>query len=218
MDWRYGDSWEKYPIEQGEIWTAGPHKVMVADITNTDLNPLLQGTTIDMTYIDPPWNTGLLKGFYTKAKVEKHITGYAAFTHKLLETIEKHSPNINYIEIGKQNMNLLIGQIKLRGKITNMWDITYHRKKPAKLIRYTFNNKPPIKLDLNGVDDEYTPNLILHVEKGISTILDLCTGRGLTGKAAHNNQKTFYGVELNKRRLSCLLHHFNKQGLKIQNG
>jgi len=36
MKWKYGDSWEKYPIEEGEIWQEpfSQSRIAVADLRN----------------------------------------------------------------------------------------------------------------------------------------------------------------------------------------
>jgi len=65
--WLYGDSWERFPIKDGEVWQAGKNLVAVKDLTNLDNLDFFGRDTFDMSYIDPPWNTGNINSFYTKA-------------------------------------------------------------------------------------------------------------------------------------------------------
>jgi DNA modification methylase len=215
-NWLYGDSWEKFPIEPGQIWTAGQHEVMVADVTKNNISSLLNGKKADMSYIDPPWNSSNINAFYTKAGL-KERRDFKLFLKKLIEQVKLYSPNVNYMEMGFENVHFLEDLIEsMGGWLTNSWDIFYYRIKPCHLIRFTFTDNPPVKVDFTGMDDDDTPHLAISSEKDIQTVLDFCTGRGLTGRTAHALGKTFIGTELNKRRLACLLNDFHKQGLTPQ--
>ena len=46
-----------------------------------------------------------------------------------------------------------------------------------------------------------------------SSVVDLCTGRGLTLLAAHKFGARFYGTELNKRRLAVAIDRASKAGV-----
>ncbi|GAG36815.1 unnamed protein product, partial [marine sediment metagenome] len=64
VKWPYGDSWEKYPIKRGEAWQADMKaRVIIADIMEDDLSLLFGSLMVDMSYIDPPWNTGNINSF-----------------------------------------------------------------------------------------------------------------------------------------------------------
>ena len=67
--WRYGDSWEKYPIEEGETWTEqrSGSKLQVFDLYD-GLPEFVKDA--DLVYVDPPWSSSALNGFYGKAGLE----------------------------------------------------------------------------------------------------------------------------------------------------
>jgi hypothetical protein len=169
----------------------------------------------DMSYIDPPWNTGNINSFYTKAGFAGKKE-FESFIAKLLSLVKIHSPKINYMEMGTQNLDYVKDLIvSMDGIITNTWQIKYYQKNPCHLIRYSFETPTKIGFDFTGIDDDYTPKLAMQFEQNVNTVLDLCTGRGLTGRTAFQMGKTFYGTELNKRRLACLLDFYSKQGLPV---
>jgi hypothetical protein len=213
--WLYGDSWEHFPINDGEVWQAGKNLVAVRDLTLLDNLDCFGQDAFDMSYIDPPWNTGNINSFYTKAGLSDR-NEFGEFLKKLLALVKKHSPKINYLEMGCENLTNVKNMITaMEGIVTNHWKIKYYRKNPCYLIRYTFIEPTTIDFDFTGIDDDYTPRLAMQFEKNVNTVLDLCTGRGLTGRTALAMGKTFYGTELNKRRLACLIDYFSKQGLSI---
>lgn len=214
--WLYGDSWEKFPINDDEIWKAGQNLLSVRDLTNlNDLN-FFGIPQFDMSYIDPPWNTGNINSFYTKAGLSEKKE-FETFIEKLLILIKQHSPKLNYLEMGSQNLDFVKDLIvSLNGTVTNVWKIKYYQKHPCFLIRYTFGTTSIVDFDFTGIDDDFTPRFAMQFEPNVNSVLDLCTGRGLTGRTAHSLGKTFFGTELNKRRLACLIDFYNQQGLTIQ--
>jgi predicted RNA methylase len=214
-EWTYGDSWEKFPINENEVWKAGNHLLTVRDLTNLTNLDFFGIKEFDMSYIDPPWNTGNINSFYTKAGLEERKQ-FNSFIIKLIDLIKVCSPEVNYMEMGKQNKDFVINEIEnAGGKVTNEWKITYYKKFPCFLIRYTFSDLPGIDLNLTGIDDDDTPMIVMQAEKNISNVIDLCTGRGLTGRTAQKLGISFYGNELNKRRLACLIDYYSQLNLPI---
>ncbi|MBX3045126.1 MAG: hypothetical protein KIT33_15180 [Candidatus Kapabacteria bacterium] len=213
--WTYGDSWEKFPINENEVWKAGNHLLSVRDLTNLSNLDFFGIKQFDMSYIDPPWNTGNINSFYTKAGLEERKQ-FNAFIIKLISLIKVYSPKVNYMEMGKQNKDFVINEIeRAGGKVTNEWKITYYQKYPCYLLRYTFSNSPAVNNDFSGLDDDDTPILAIKSELNIKNVLDLCTGRGLTGRTAQSLGISFYGTELNKRRIACLIDYFSQLNLSI---
>lgn len=214
--WLYGDSWERFPINDGEVWQAGKNVLAVKDLTNITQLDFFGIPQFDMSYVDPPWNTGNINSFYTKAGFSEKKE-FESFIEKLITLISVHSPRINYLEMGSQNLDFVKDLIiSLNGIVTNVWKIKYYQKHPCFLIRYTFGTASIIDFDFTGIDDDYTPRFAMQFEPNVNSVLDLCTGRGLTGRTAHSLGKTFFGTELNKRRLACLIDYYNQQGLTIQ--
>lgn len=214
--WLYGDSWEKFPINDDEVGQAGKNIVAVRDLTKTDHLEFFGQQQFDMSYVDPPWNTGNINSFYTKAGFAERRE-FDVFIIQLLKLVKRYSPRVNYLEMGSQNLEYVRTAIShLGGNISNVWNIKYYKKHPCHLIRYGFIENGRIDFDFTGLDDDFTPMFAIQHEENINTVLDLCTGRGLTGRTAFSLGKTFFGTELNKRRLACLLEFYNQNNLSIK--
>jgi len=217
--WLYGDKWEKFPIEEEDVWTAGDNRIMCADILRHDIYKLFGTKRFDMSYTDPPWNTGNINSFRTKAGMTNRDDFYN-FISVVLATLKLISPKVNFIEMGKQNLDLVLREIKLKaGTVTDCWNTTYYNRNPCYLIRFTFEplNIVPFPVSLNGKDDNDTPALAIeHEPSKPKNVVDLCAGKGLTGRAAFFAGLTFYGTELNKRRLAWLLEFYTDNNIPVK--
>lgn len=210
MEYKYGDSWEKFPIKEGEIWNIdGVNKVSVHNICN-ELPKFVFDA--DILFIDPPWNLGNLNCFYTKAKRKDYHKDFDIFIEVLFKRIKEINPNICYIEIGNQYKNIFYEKLKLIYKYTQKWKVTYYKKNPCNILRgshISYTN-----LNFSGLDEADCIKIIAEKEE-YKTIGDICMGQGLVGLAAYNSGKRFVGTELNCRRLAVLLDKLNKKGVKI---
>jgi hypothetical protein len=207
MKWLYGDSWEKYPIESGEIWTECKtgSSLSVYDIMD-GLPQFIYDA--DMIYSDTPWNLGNITAFYTKAELEYRVFSFSEFTSKLFEHIAHIKPNICYLEIGKQNFGLFVENMQSLFPVVQDWDIVYYKKNPNKLIRGGYEKQI---FDFSGKDDALTPLLAMENEN-FNCVADVCMGRGGTAMAAYSLKKRFVGTELNKRRLAVAIENVSKAG------
>jgi hypothetical protein len=203
--WSYGDSWEKYPIKRNELWyeiNTGSI-VEVLDIFK-GLPPYMYKA--DMIYCDPPWTTGNMKSFYTKAGMSTEKT-YKNLLDVLFKNIKKIKPKVCFLEVGKQNMNLVLEKLKMFNHI-QFWNITYYRKYPMILTRGGFKKT---NFNYTGMDDNYTPGQAILNEKP-KCIADFCAGRGLTMREAYKSNIKFVCTELNKRRLAVGIEKISKIG------
>ena len=209
--WSYGDSWEKFPIREGEVWTEANTMSAVAvwDIFNGMPEFMLAA---DMVYCDPPWNLSNISSFYTKAGKSSIGGNYLCFANVLFEHIVKINPNVCYLEIGKQNINLFLSKFKEIFQYVQNWDVTYYKKNKSFLIRGS--NIGETDVDFTGIDDDYIPGLVL-LSENFSCVADLCMGRGLTGITAYKFDKRFVGTELNKRRLAVMIDKVTALGGKF---
>lgn len=205
MKYLYGDSWERFPIEDNEIWIEQKgSKVKVHDI----FNPLPEFfKNIDMIYTDTPWNTGNLKTFYTKAELQCP-SDFNAFSNRVSQIIKEIFPKVCYLEIGKQNFEVYKKILEVIYPVVQSWDIVYYRKNPMKLLR---GGSDCQRFDFTGMDDEKTPMAAIENED-IMTVADICMGRGGTAVAAFKTDKIFFGTELNKRRLAVTIDKIAKLG------
>ena len=60
MEYKYGDSWERFPIEPGQSWALeNGSRVAVHNI----FDPLPWWMEADLLFVDPPWNLGNINNF-----------------------------------------------------------------------------------------------------------------------------------------------------------
>lgn len=198
--WLYGDSWEKYPIVEGETWL---HKETGSKVSVRDLRDGLPEymRKVDMVYCDPPWSKGNVNSFVTKAGFDSYVEHFEAFMDALFLRIKETGAKVCYLEIGKQRLADFQRRVAEIYPNLQTWRITYYRKNPCYLVRggLGFTER-----DFTELDDEETPGAAIAAERP-ATVADMCMGRGLTMLAAHNHGATFYGSELNRRRLAVAI-------------
>lgn len=209
--WRYGDSWEKYPIQDNQTWS---HQASGSAVTVHDIRDRLPAhmSGIDMLYSDPPWNQGNVNSFVTKAGQSRYVRSFAEFLDALAGAIDQINPRVCYLEAGKQHIGDVAAMLQQRWTTVDSWLIRYYRKHPCYLLRAADTPAPMI---YTGMDDEDTPLAAIQAE-GPTSVADLCTGRGLTLLAAHQCGLPFHGTELNKRRLAVAIERANAVGVEYQ--
>jgi len=210
VKWNYGESYKKFPISKGEVYVEEntKSKVSIKDIFEEPPTYLKEA---DMVYIDPPWNTGNINSFYTKAGI--HIKRkYDDFLIRVLHYLKFIQPKVIYTEIGKQNVDKVKNALKetFPGKVIQSWRITYYKKRPMYLVRVGDTEQI---FDFTGYDDEETPNLAMKNEN-FNCVADFCLGRGLILETAYKLKKKCVGSELNDRRISVAIEKVNKLGGK----
>jgi len=210
--WKYGNAWEHFPMEEGEVWSVGKlnSKVAVHNIFN-DLPSFMNDA--DMLFIDPPWNKGNVNSFYTKAGRNDHIEDFSIFEEVLFQRLREISPNICYLEVGFQAVDKWCGLLSELYQTVQRWEVTYYKRNKCFILRGCNDNA----LDFNytGMDEEKVYYKSAEIENCL-TIGDFCMGLGLAGLAASKANKRFVGVELNKRRLANLLQKLHKKGEQIE--
>lgn len=207
MKYLYGDSWEKYPIQDGESWAdnkAGS-LVTVCDITKEIPAHMM---AVDMIYSDPPWSIGNVNSFYSKAGVDYYQHGFKEFSAAFFSRIAEIAPSVCYLEIGKQHLSLFQMKLSELYPVIQTWNILYYKKNPCFLLR---GGSTPQDYDFTGLDDTKTPEAAIRAENPLC-VADLCTGQGLTAVSAYRLGKRFVGTELNRRRLAVAIERVNKLG------
>lgn len=206
MQWTYGDAWEQFPIEAGEVWaTDDGSRVAVHDI----FEPLPAFMTeADILFVDPPWNQGNLTAFYTKAYREDY-QAWGDFEAVLFQRIADVSPVTCYLEIGNQYVDEWERRLGRMFAAVHRWPVVYYRKYPTNILRGS--RQGPIGHDFTGIDEAKAIMLIAQIEE-YRVLGDLCMGQGLVGLAAFEAGKRFVGTELNKRRLANLMQKTAKRG------
>lgn len=213
MRYKYGDSWERYPIEAGEVWgLPDGSRVAVHDI----FDPLPAWMHADLLFVDPPYNGGQLQGYYTKAELEPvdFLLGFAFghFVSTLFARIQEIGAQTVYIEMGNQAVGVFQAELEARFAHVQRWPVLYYRKHDTNLLRGS--HLAPATFDYTGLDEAKCIS-ILAGQEDYQTIADPCMGRGLVGLAAHKSGHRFVGTELNKRRLAVLLDKLAKVGAEV---
>jgi len=208
--WTYGDAWERYPIEPGQVWgLANGSRVAVHNIFEP-LPAFMHAA--DMLFVDPPWNLGNVNSFYTKAGRADYLDSFTDFADVLFQRLAEVGAQTVYIEIGKQNADDWYSRLAQLYPHRQRWPVVYYRKHPTWIIR---GSRPgPIDYDFSGIDEAKCIEIIARIEE-YQVMGDMCMGRGLVGMAAHKAGKPFVGTELNKRRLACLLDGVAKAGGEV---
>lgn len=198
--WRYGDSWERFPIADGETWT---HAASGSALTVHDIrDPLPEHMRgVDLLYADPPWNQGNVNSFITKAGMDRYVGSFAEFLVALASAIDTVAPRVCYLEAGAKHVDDVAALLGARWQHVDRWKIRYYRKHPCYLLR---GASTPAPADLTGLDDEETPLASIEAEAP-AAVADICAGRGLTLLAAHQSGLPFHGTELNRRRLAVAI-------------
>jgi hypothetical protein len=209
--WKYGDSWEKYPIKPGQVWEEEKtgSLFLVYDIMKGRPGVMFPS---GMVYCDPPWNLGNVNSFITKNNSVKYIDEFSMFYKKLFSVIWWYNPSVCFLEIGKQHLPDFEKEMNNLFPSVQTWEITYYKKNPCYLIR---GGILPTDFDFTGKDDSETPFLAIQNE-GCSCVADFCTGRGLTAISAFRQGKQFVGTELNKRRLAVAIDKIAQLGGKFK--
>jgi len=147
MDFLYGDAWEHYPIQAGEIWgLSDGSRVAVHDI----FKPLPGFMSLaNLVFVDPPWNQGNLTAFYTKAN-RTDYQRFDVFTGVLFERLETLGAQACYIEIGNQFVDAWSERLAQLYPVLQRWSVVYYRKHPTNIIR---GGQVPIAADFTGMDE-----------------------------------------------------------------
>jgi len=209
MDFRYGDAWEQYPIQPGEVWGLdNGSRVAVHDIFKP-LPGFMQAA--DLLFVDPPWNQGNLTAFYTKAKMTDYRS-FVEFAAVLFERLAAIGARTCYIEIGNQYVDGWSERLAQLYPVLQRWPVVYYRKHPTNIIR---GGQALVAADFTGMDEARVIAKVAQIED-YQVMGDLCMGQGLVGLAAHTAGKPFVGTELNQRRLAVLLQKLAKKGAQVQ--
>lgn len=207
--WLYGNAWEDYPIEAGQVWgLPNGSRLMVHNI----FDPLPAWFQPDLLFVDPPWNQGNVNSFYTKAGRTDYISDFASFEAALFARIDDIRPPVCYLEVGKQAVDRWQAALQTRYACIQRFDVTYYKRNPCHILR---GGSDLTRHNYNGMDEADVIAAVAH-DEDYSVMGDFCMGRGLVGMAAYSAGKPFVGTELNKRRLAVLLQRLAKVGADIQ--
>lgn len=194
------------------------HVVRCGDIYD-DLDELFEGQKVDIMYSDPPWGEGNLKFWQTMnhkmTGAEKKEVDLNSFINRVCDVAANYvkKGGLVFIEYGcKWNDSFIevAGQhgLKLAGKTEMLYG---NPKRPLMLNIFTNGDSDFVasKEYLDGIYHKHgfaslEAALGPVAEKGMK-ILDPCCGLGYTAKFAVKHGLTFYGNELNAKRLESTI-------------
>ena len=207
MKWQYGNAWEQFPIEAGEVWgLENGSRVAVHDIFNPLPSFMLDA---DLLFVDPPWNKGNLTAFYTKARRMDYVQDFGDFERILFQRVRDVNPTTCYLEVGFQAVDRWQQELCDLYPYVQRWETMYYRRHRCYVLRGSHGG--PTSQNYHGVDEADVIKSVGQTEN-YTIFGDLCMGRGLVGLSAYKAEKPFVGTELNKRRLAVLLQKLCKLG------
>ncbi len=200
----------------------GKHRVRHGNVMES-LDELMGNVKADIIYTDPPWGKGNLAYWQTMNTkmngVEKIDIDYDDFLNRIFDVAAKYlnDDGILFVEYGQRWKDLVVEKAENVGFTCQL------------VIEMLYGNSPPRPLDLIifsrkslSISDEYQ-DAVYHttgyksLQAAItpfidnqSVILDPCCGMGYTAQFAIDNGLTFYGNEINKKRLDKTINRLKK--------
>ena len=210
-DWEYGGVYRGYDME-GEIHLPNNSIVQVCDWT-ISLPEFMKSA--DALFVDPPWNAGNAKSFYTKAGIYIPGIDFHAFSSILFQRIFEISPDTVFVEIGKQYIGLYLQSLGGMFKYVTLYNSSYYHRKQNKcyVIHATNSGKLKRHKILEDMDEEDIIKWLCR-NHPYQCVGDLCMGRGLVGKHSYLNGRRFVGTELNPKRLAVLVDFIRSREAK----
>lgn len=208
--WEYGGAYLRHNMS-GVIDLPGESKIMVCDWLESLPEFMKEADTL---FIDPPWNLGNIKSFYTKAERPYAGLPFLDFMERLWERIDAIAPQTLFLEMGKQYLAPCLIAAERRFSSVTFYNSTYFRKAEHKCyVIHATNGKPKRYRNLEDQDEaDIIAWICRHHE--YRCIGDLCMGRGLVGKHAFAAGRRFVGLELNPKRLAVLVEWISRQLLE----
>lgn len=204
-NWDYGGTYKDFDMT-GKIALANNSWVKACDWTIEMPKFMLQADTL---FVDPPWNIGNVRTFYTKADKESpEKFDFIGFTSAFFKRIDEINPRFLFIEMGKEFLAHYLVECGKRYKYVTFYNSTYYGKKENKcyVIHACNEHKRKRYKELEDMDERKIIEWICH-NHSYDCIGDLCMGMGLVGQNAFDAGKSFVGTELNPKRLAKLVDY-----------
>lgn len=220
ITYRYGDAWERYPVQPGDYWRVGNADFLCGDITDVDVEAQLKaliGTERFIVYSDPPWTPANETAFRHKAglakgEFEDFVTAWCCC---VLESDEIFLEATAALPVPD---NFFFQTLAVVGyQPSHLWRITYKQHRPCLLARCAPLIKMPHAVrhsetdwkEINGMDSSRVPARLLSCYEP-TLVFDPCVGMGLTARAAVSNGHRFIGCELHPRRMAVAIARQSK--------
>ena len=194
MKFDYGNAYLEYPVDDFTF----PDGSRLKAHNIFDQTPDFMKEA-DLLFVDPPWNQGNLRSFYTKNEDILEDT-FEDFYKRLFQVIKEINPRIAYVEVGKEYLADFIMEMRKLFKYVTFYNSSYYhsQKNHCYVIRGSDKAKKP---RLDGLDEEDIIEWICQNE-AYEIIADPCMGQGLVAFYASQAGKRFVGTEMNPKRVA----------------
>ncbi len=146
------------------------------DIMTDDLEDLMKGQMADLMYVDPPWGPGMLKYFRTKNGQRVMVDSWRIFLARLREIWERYCKGPYFIKMGHEWVNDVVS---IFGTPEIIYPVFYANGKTSALIQGGGHGHEYMLSHKTGRD--LVRDAIRY--SGAWTVLDPCSGYGMTGHA-----------------------------------
>lgn len=202
-DWTY----EKrggtlYPVKRGDTWRIGPHTVTCLDVLRS--GEAAYPTGLDLVWADPPWDSGALNQFRTKANVHRSrqkMEWLQCYQHAALTA--RHNDTPIYMDGSTRHADLVQQHTLHSFPHRHVWPTTYFGGRPC-VLHYGGPTPPPA----DHTDQPGGPALIARIlasyEPGV--VYDPFAGLGTCATEAARLGWTTVNYELHPNRCSATIH------------
>jgi hypothetical protein len=214
------------------IKQVGKHQVKHGSLTQ-GIDDLMKGHQVDVLYSDPPWGQGNISYWQTMnekdtGKEREPKIELDTFLNVCFSTYQKYAKNLLFLEYGTKWVDMILDKATMHGfeclaTITTeyasgskWYPLHLHilAKNPTAEMREIASNQAFLKT-VEGTHGYDTLRKVTQpfLTKGL-TYLDPMCGMGYTAQLAIDNEGTFYGNELNAKRLQKTITRLEKDPTK----
>ena len=206
-DWGGKDA-DMFNVQLGDVYQVGRHVLACGDLELGHAQRLLDHTgNPDITYTDPPWNTGIAKAFRTQAGVPRDVHFPTLMQHVIHAVGRTKREAI--VEMGIAECGYVMQELEefSRGKVLGAWSATYGSKKlEMRMIHVGYNGHASTVSHELGHAWAVTRRVLRElIQSPEDLVFDPCMGLGGTFREASKLGAHVVGMELNPKRLSTTL-------------
>lgn len=205
-----------------EIIQIGQHRVRHGDVYD-DLGELLQGHKTDLFYSDPPWGEGNLRYWQTMNHkmngADRKEVNLVSFLHRVIDVAVTYTNDdaIILFEYGCRWHDQFKAMAEEHG-LHHLCSTEMVYGSPARpVMSLLFDKDGSHKIPEGYQESVYHTtgykSLLAAMGpfvQGRKSVLDPCCGLGYTAKFAVDHGLTFYGNELNRKRLDKTIERLSK--------
>lgn len=197
----------------------GKHTVTHSDLMHLNIDDLLNGEQVDIMYSDPPWGQGNLKYWQTMntkdTGIERNEVSLDLFLNKIFDIASKKVNGLVFIEYGQKWSDNILSLAKEYG-LNHLTTIQMQYRSGSRLLPLDLHIFGEAEIKQEYIDSVYNTYGFDSLKKALAPfckegmkLLDPCCGMGYTAQIAKDNNCTFFGNELNRKRLQKTIDRLN---------